>query len=264
MEKSKRKPAAAVKRPQVPLHAIVPSHTNQGGSLVLGIKSALGKLDGSIFHIPRADLPPFPVVNQPNNTDLVTPEPPSSPTLVVLESPASPKGATFTPSSSVKAGNPHVPLLVNGKWRDLFSSNINILFCPKLRHFLALHDISSCPFLTEDLDHSCDDWKLCVIGYVFGKFLGYRALNSIIENVWKCEATLTMHKSGWLVYKFQNEEDKCPVLCGGPYLVYGRPLILRSMSKYFDFSSSEMTQVPVWIKFPNLPLKCGCLGVYQN
>ncbi|KAL3586186.1 hypothetical protein D5086_013053 [Populus alba] len=79
MEKSKRKPAAAVKRPQVPLHAIVPSHTNQGGSLVLGIKSAL---------------------------DLVTPEPPSSPTLVVLESPASPKGATFTPSSSVKAEAP--------------------------------------------------------------------------------------------------------------------------------------------------------------
>ena len=81
-------------------------------------------------------------------------------------------------------------------------------------------------------------------------------MNSIIENVWKCEATLSMHESGWLVYKFQNEEDKCSVLCGGPYLVYGRPLILRSMSEYFDFSTSEMTQVPVWIKFPNLPLKC--------
>ncbi|KAJ6923203.1 hypothetical protein NC652_016756 [Populus alba x Populus x berolinensis] len=72
MAKSKRKPAAAVKRPQVPLHAPVPSHTNQGGSLVLGIKSALGKLDGSISHIPRADLPPFPVVNQPSSTGTST------------------------------------------------------------------------------------------------------------------------------------------------------------------------------------------------
>jgi hypothetical protein len=45
-------------------------------------------------------------------------------------------------------------------------------------------------------------------------------------------------------------------LCGGPYLVYGRPLILRPMSEYFDFSNSEMSQVPVWLKFPNLPLKC--------
>ena len=123
-------------------------------------------------------------------------------------------------------------------------------------HFSALNDIQSCPLLTEDLDHSCDDWKLCVIGYVFGKFPGFRALNSIIGNIWKCEATLTICESGWLVYKFQNEEDKFFVLCEGSYLVYGRPLILHPMSEYFDFSCSEMTHIPVWIKFPNLPLKC--------
>ena len=92
-------------------------------------------------------------------------------------------------------------------------------------HFSSFNDIQSCSLLTEDLDHSCDDSKLCVIGYVSGKFFGYRALNSIIGNTWKCEATLTIHESGWLVYKFQNEEDKFSVLCGGPYLVYGQPLI---------------------------------------
>jgi len=122
-------------------------------------------------------------------------------------------------------------------------------------HFSALHDIQSCSFLA-DLDHSCDDWKLCAIGYISGKFPGYRALNSIVGNVWKCKARLIIHESGWLVYKFQNEEDKFSVLCGGPYLVYGRPLILRHMSEYFDFSNSEMSKVPVWINFPNLPLKC--------
>ena len=65
-----------------------------------------------------------------------------------------------------------------------------------------------------------------------------------------------MHESGWLVYKFQSEEDKWSVLGKGSYLVYGRPLILRSMSEYFNFSTSEMSQVPVWIQFPSLPLKC--------
>ena len=123
-------------------------------------------------------------------------------------------------------------------------------------YFSALNDIQSYPLLSEDLNHSCDDWKLCAIGYVSGKFPVYRALNNIIGNVWKCEATLNIHESGWLVYRFQNEEDKVSVLCGEPYLVYGRPLILRPMSEYFDFSCSKMTQVPVWIKFPNLPLKC--------
>ena len=62
MKKSKRKPAVAIKRPQNPLDAPVPSHTNQGGLLVLGLKSALGTLDGSISHIPSADLPPSPAV----------------------------------------------------------------------------------------------------------------------------------------------------------------------------------------------------------
>jgi hypothetical protein len=36
-------------------YAPVPSHTNQGGSLVLGLKSALGTLDSSLAHLPRAD-----------------------------------------------------------------------------------------------------------------------------------------------------------------------------------------------------------------
>jgi hypothetical protein len=134
-------------------------------------------------------------------------------------------------------------------------------------HFSDYNAIPSCPFLEEDLDHSSDDWKLCVVGYVSGKFPGYRALNSIIGNTWKCPASLTMHESGCLIYRFENEEDKLAVLCGGPYLVYGRPLILRQMTKYFDYSCSVMTHVLVWVKFPNLPLKCWtprCLSKFAS
>jgi hypothetical protein len=94
------------------------------------------------------------------------------------------------------------------------------------------------------------------VGYISGKSPGYRALYNIISNVWKREATLTIHESGWLVYRFKTEEAKLSVLRGGPYLVYGRPLVLRPMTKFFDFSSAEMSRVPVWVKFPNLPLCC--------
>nr|TKS10924.1 hypothetical protein D5086_0000078290 [Populus alba] len=81
---------------------------------------------------------------------------------------------------------------------------------------------------------------------VFGKSPGYRSLNSIISNVWKYEATLTIHGSGWHVYHFKTEEAKLTVLHGGPYLVYGRPLILWPMMKFFDFSSEELSRVPIW------------------
>jgi hypothetical protein len=81
------------------------------------------------------------------------------------------------------------------------------------------------------------------VGYVSGKYPGFKALNNLISTVWKCEATLSTHESGWLVYRF-NSEDKLAVLQGGPYLVYRRPLILRPMMQFFDFSSEEMTRVP--------------------
>ena len=46
------------------------------------------------------------------------------------------------------------------------------------------------------------------------------------------------------------------MLNGGPYMVSGRPLILKSMPHFDYFSNEGMSRVPVWIRFPNLPLCC--------
>ena len=67
-----------------------------------------------------------------------------------------------------------------------------------------------------------------------------------------------------LIYNFNNKDDKPFVLSGGPYLVYGRSLVLKSMPGYFDFAPNEMTRVLVWIKFPNLPFKCWSLKCLSN
>ncbi|KAJ6875096.1 hypothetical protein NC652_034729 [Populus alba x Populus x berolinensis] len=92
----------------------------------------------------------------------------------------------------------------------------------------------------EDIPPKFEVWNLCVIGYISGKSLGYRALNGIITSIWKCEASLTIHNLEWLIYRFKHEEDKLVVLQNGSYLVYGKPLILKQMTTYFDFSSEEM------------------------
>jgi hypothetical protein len=96
--------------------------------------------------------------------------------------PTSPKGASLDPSKTEKAGKSHSTPLASGRWRDLFSSNRNISTCSKLIHFSTYNAIQSCSLLAEDLDHTSNDWKLCVVGYVSGKFPGYRALNNIIRN----------------------------------------------------------------------------------
>ncbi|KAJ6372863.1 hypothetical protein OIU76_027236 [Salix suchowensis] len=144
----------------------------------------------------------------------------------------------------------------NGKWKDLFSSNRRADSRTKLVHFSELNNASSCSLLENDLGNLKDVWKYCIVGYVVGKFPGFKALNHMIVNTWKCKASLTIHESGWLVYRFLHEEDKLAVLSRGTYLVYGRPLILKFMPEFFDFSTADMSTVPVWIKLPNLPLQC--------
>ena len=141
-------------------------------------------------------------------------------------------------------------------WRNLFTSNRNTTSCPKLIHYSAFTETRGCDLLDDDLDTKCDLWKMSLVSYNASCLSGFKALQNLIVNTWHCEASLTIHDSGWLIFKFVNEEDKLNVLSGGPYLVYGRPLILRVMLEYLDFSSSNMHIVLVCVKFPNLHLKC--------
>ena len=141
-------------------------------------------------------------------------------------------------------------------WKDLFSAGKQSAPCTKLQNFSLNHLTKSYVISPEDIQPQFDVWNLCVVGYVSSKSPGFRALNGLISSVWKCASTLSIHDSGWLVFRFNSEEAKLSVLHGGPYLVYGKPLILRPMTRFFDFSTKEMSKVPIWVRFPSLPLCC--------
>lgn len=63
------------------------------------------------------------------------------------------------------------------------------------------------------------------------------------------------HDSGWIILKFQSDEDRQHVLLGGPYKKFGRQLHLKQIPKHFNFNTAEMSIVPVWIKLPNWPME---------
>ncbi|KAL9400736.1 hypothetical protein Peur_004585 [Populus x canadensis] len=65
-----------------------------------------------------------------------------------------------------------------------------------------------------------------------------------------------MHDSRWLIFAFPTEHEMLEVLGGGPSYVFGRPLILQVMPDFFDFKPNDMTTLPTWVRFPNLPLRC--------
>ncbi|KAL0431093.1 UNVERIFIED_CONTAM: hypothetical protein Sradi_0735300 [Sesamum radiatum] len=45
-------------------------------------------------------------------------------------------------------------------------------------------------------------------------------------------------------------------MAGGPYFVYGRPLLLKNMPDYFEFKEDHISFTLVWAILPSLPLEC--------
>jgi hypothetical protein len=65
-----------------------------------------------------------------------------------------------------------------------------------------------------------------------------------------------MHDFGWLIFAFHFELKMLETMSGGPYFVFGWPLILKVMLEFFDFQAFDMTKLPTKVKLPNLPLRC--------
>lgn len=82
-------------------------------------------------------------------------------------------------------------------------------------------------------------WGYGVVGYFVGRFPGKAALLRLCDS-WKVKYQYFDHASGWLVFKFDTDSDRLCVLNGGPYSVYGIPLMLKSMPRFFEFDAKEV------------------------
>ncbi|KAH0696782.1 hypothetical protein KY290_015929 [Solanum tuberosum] len=52
------------------------------------------------------------------------------------------------------------------------------------------------------------------------------------------------------------EEDRDEVLYAGPHMLNNKTIIVKTWSPEFDFNNEVMQTIPIWVKFPNLPLNC--------
>ncbi|KAJ6912868.1 hypothetical protein NC651_015356 [Populus alba x Populus x berolinensis] len=124
-----------------------------------------------------------------------------SPASPQAAAPSAPKDTTLpsTPASfPTTQPNPLVPTVSaahhnsdfeSSSWRNILANNRNITSCPKLSHYSAFTETNGCDLVGDDLDVKCDFWRLCLIGYVAGRSPGFKALQNVIANSWKCEAS---------------------------------------------------------------------------
>ena len=69
-----------------------------------------------------------------------------------------------------------------------------------------------------------------------------------------------LHEDGYYLIMFQKISDMNDILFSGPYTINNRPIILKQWCPEFDFGSEFLTEIPLWVNFPKLPLSCWGVG----
>ncbi|XP_019227721.1 PREDICTED: uncharacterized protein LOC109209010 [Nicotiana attenuata] len=79
-----------------------------------------------------------------------------------------------------------------------------------------------------------------------------------INQMWNTVAMpdLFYHDEGYYLVRFHSLEEMKEIMCAGPYTVNGRPMIMKHWSPYFDFAAEFLTDIPLWVRFPKLPMNC--------
>lgn len=107
----------------------------------------------------------------------------------------------------------------------------------------------------EDIDLVKDLWGYCLLGCFPGRFLRLKAIRTMVDN-WKVACNVLPHFNGLVIFQFEKHEDLEQVLSTGPYFIYGRTLLLRTIPENFCFQDDDYGVVPVWVQLHSLPLQC--------
>lgn len=74
--------------------------------------------------------------------------------------------------------------------------------------------------------------------------------------MWNLKGNMEMlsFSAGFLMFKFDLEEDTLSALKKGPWFVFGRLLILRTWDLNKTFENFDFSAIPIWVRIYGLPL----------
>lgn len=84
------------------------------------------------------------------------------------------------------------------------------------------------------------------------------AMERYIASMWNFVAKprVYFHNDGYFLVKFNSIEDRDEVLYYGPHMMNNKPIIVKVWSAEFDLNKEVLQTIPMWVKYPNLPLNC--------
>ena len=101
-------------------------------------------------------------------------------------------------------------------------------------------------------------WARALIMYVVGETPTIGAIMRYIATAWGnvAKPRVFLHDAGYFVVHFATMDDRNEVLFGGPHSFNSKPIIVKHWTPDFYFHKEVLRVIPIWVRFPNLPLNC--------
>ena len=117
----------------------------------------------------------------------------------------------------------------------------------------------------EAVNEGIDMWKGCLVGQFLDKRLPFAVVRSLVNRLWgKREMPeISTTENGLFFFRFRDPEARDWVMDAGPWHLAGRPFILRAWKPGMDMLNIQLSSIPIWVRFYNIPLEywtSTCLG----
>ena len=100
-------------------------------------------------------------------------------------------------------------------------------------------------------------WKNCLVGQFFDKRLPIHVVRTTVDKLWgKHEMPeISTTDNGLYLFRFRDMGARDWVMENGPWYIAGRPIILRVWQPGMEMLNIQLTAMPIWVKFYNIPLE---------
>ena len=109
----------------------------------------------------------------------------------------------------------------------------------------------------EAVNEGIDMWKGCLVGQFLDKRLPFPVVRSLVNRLWgkKEIPDISTTENGLFFFRFRDLEARDWVMESGLWHLAGRPFILRTWRPGMDMLDIQLSTIPIWVKFFNIPLE---------
>ena len=109
-----------------------------------------------------------------------------------------------------------------------------------------------------ELEEGNRKWANALVFYVVGFYPTIAAVLRFFAQQWNDmqKPDVYWHDDGYFIINMCSSDDRDTILCSGPHMFFGKPAIVKPWCPDFDFHAEILRTIPLWVKFPNLPLNC--------